>query len=58
MSDRHDTMPGELRIVICGETLYHLLARTLKLMMQDPGIISAAATAAFITWAHQADTDY
>ena len=35
MSDGHDTMPGELRIVICGETLYHLLARTLKLMMQD-----------------------
>ena len=35
MSDRHDAMPGELRIVICGETLYHLLARTLKLMMQD-----------------------
>ena len=35
MSDRHDTMPGEPSIVICGETLYHLLARTLKLMMQD-----------------------
>ena len=43
MSDRHDTMPGEPSIVICGETLYHLLARTLKLMMQDPGIIISAA---------------
>ena len=35
MSDRQDKMPGEPEIVICGEALYHLLARTLKLMMQE-----------------------